>query len=222
MAAQFAAPTARSKSSQLSDLIRSLSRRSWFGVEVLGDPREQGRPGEAEHVAGDSAARSSSGGGGVSRSGRSRSTPSSTSRLAASLTSSDHVVGRGPGRQAGRRRVCASDSISASRSAGVELADDGGGLDAAEQGVDRLADQGAAQLGAELRQPARRQVAKRLIDCARDRHRRFVDQPSRSSAEAEVAEQALGLQARRARPASGPRRPRTGAYAWARARGRGG
>ena len=93
-AAQLAAATARSNSSQLSDFIRSLSRRVWLGLEMLGNSREEGRLGEAEHVADGSSGPLQEGRGRLSRSGRSRSTPRSMSRLAAALINSVTSSGR--------------------------------------------------------------------------------------------------------------------------------
>ena len=167
-AAQLAAPTARSKSSQLSDFIRSLSRRVVLGVEVLGDPGEQGRLGEAEHVAGGL-------GGPLQRRRRRREQVGAIAEhaqldqpLGGVVDQLGHVIGQDldgkPIAVGLRQRLDQRLALGRRR-----LAGDGGGLDAAEQGVDRLADQGAAQLRAELRQPPHRQVAEHLIDLARRR-----------------------------------------------------
>ena len=77
---------------------------------------------------------------------------------------------------------------------GGRLARDGGGLDAGEQGVDRLADQGAAEVRSKLAERALGQGAERLIDLAQHSHRRFVDEGRAVLGRDRGAEQAVGLQ----------------------------
>ena len=164
------------------------------GDEVLGDPGEQGRLGEAEHVAGRPRRPAPAGdGGGREQVGAVAEHAQVDEPPGGVVDQLGHVVGQdldGEPIAVGLRQGLDQRLALGRR----RLAGDGGGRDAAEQGVDRLADQGAAQLRAELRQPQHRQVAERLIDRARDGHRRLVDQALPLLGRGRAAEQALRLQ----------------------------
>ncbi len=139
--------------------MRLFEPPSVFGFSICsGDPGKQRGFREAQHVADGFCRRGSYAPSGRARAGRGGRAGPRVRRVRwrASLTNPDTSSAKNLHRKAVRRRSSDRTSMSGTRARPLKACLDGLGCDAAKQRVDRLADQAAAELRAEIRKRARR------------------------------------------------------------------